>query len=1170
MRLLAASGQAWLCLCLLHSLTAAATDHARRQETTAAADSPSPLPSTATRTLTDDEQTSTTTPTPSTSVEVTSTTLPSTPPPASSFPIPTPTEDANSALFNATVPEDQLPLEPQVTPGWAVAGTILIITGTIFALAGVRAQRLQTFFSTAFLAALGTTVLILYLMTPPVSDAVQGAFVVAAVCTGAALGGLALLFRDLVEGLGCGLGGFSLSMWLLTLRAGGLVGGPHSNIGKIVFIAAFTCAGLSLYFSHWTRAYGLVAGISFAGSTAAVLGIDCFSRAGLKEFWAYIWAVNNEGLFPEGTATYPLTRGIRVELALTIILFVVGGISQLKLWRVVRDRRNKSKVVPTDEEAAVRPDEEESVGRRVEEMTAQERREWERVYGDAGSGRGRATDSAVGDTESEKPDGPTKGASVTSAAEAWSPVETPDGLLLPRPANESPQAQGIAEKDVGDGKATVRVVEDNVSEGNSADGGAQEKARSTSQNVATAPATSPSLESTQAPAVIPLPFQIPPPRSHKAESSIAAVAEDEASMAAAAEDSDEPTIAARDDDTGSVPRMWRNSVSIQRSLPRHSADCEVRGNTAPKVYQNPAQPIKATGDDLDSVIAILDDESSSGDADSTILDSPRLPEVDVGASFEGKEQGVWTDQEKQSPSAPADEVTEDEGSPAVGGLGQQSVPSLSLPSIQQPSTEIGETTEKQEEAAAPRERKFAEATECPAPSATESKESAPKTTARLTKMNLPPALPGVALTYRTNEWAKHLSIAETPDPEALQVSDPITEAPEEQPAHLDVVELQRTAVNGAPLPAAPRTSSALSINPPHDARSASRISLTASETGLVTSAAPDPQYASRPAAYRSTSAILGRQSPMLLPEPIAEEDAETRGTPGAQPAGDIQAALPTVDHGHPASRSTSDLVIQPSAAYAHAKPQTLIGMREMLLRSRASGLSTAMNQATIIRTPTPTPTPTDPATAIIRSHSPPTQPTSQPPSSSKPDADLDDLPLSQRRSLIRASQSQNSLLQLQPAQQQPPRAESPTFVDPYQSARHHHRSISPRESAREAQLAQFRSSVESFGGGITTPPAQPPAAAGAAGMGVYYGHSGGSGGAESSPDQQQKSEYALRSMELQRRVMLGQKEAEARRREAEAAEKHRYQREFEERMRSGALMGVHRDAMRRLQKSVKD
>lgn len=42
-------------------------------------------------------------------------------------------------------------------------------------------------------------------------------------------------------------------------------------------------------FHHVTRPYALIFSLSFSGATAIVLGIDCFSRAGLKEFWVYIW-----------------------------------------------------------------------------------------------------------------------------------------------------------------------------------------------------------------------------------------------------------------------------------------------------------------------------------------------------------------------------------------------------------------------------------------------------------------------------------------------------------------------------------------------------------------------------------------------------------------------------------------------------------------------------------------------------------------------------------------------------------------------------------------------------------------------------------------------------------------------------------------------------------------
>jgi hypothetical protein len=139
-------------------------------------------------------------------------------------------------------------------------------------------------------------------MAPSVSNAIQGefacrlpsrelivsgAFFVVAFLTGLIFGALALVFSDLTDGFCCLLGGFCLSMWFLTLKAGGLIG---STTGRAIFISAMSLAGYCLSFSHHTRAYGSMISISFAGATATVLGIDCFSRAGWKEFWLYIWS----------------------------------------------------------------------------------------------------------------------------------------------------------------------------------------------------------------------------------------------------------------------------------------------------------------------------------------------------------------------------------------------------------------------------------------------------------------------------------------------------------------------------------------------------------------------------------------------------------------------------------------------------------------------------------------------------------------------------------------------------------------------------------------------------------------------------------------------------------------------------------------------------------------
>lgn len=123
-------------------------------------------------------------------------------------------------------------------------------------------------------------------MSPPATNAIQGAYLVAVFFSGLSFGALAIVFKELAEGLGCLLGGFCFSMWLMTLKPGGLLTETGSRIG---FIAALTVVGYAVSFSRYTRKYGLMVSTAFSGGTALVLGVDCFSRAGLKEFWLYIW-----------------------------------------------------------------------------------------------------------------------------------------------------------------------------------------------------------------------------------------------------------------------------------------------------------------------------------------------------------------------------------------------------------------------------------------------------------------------------------------------------------------------------------------------------------------------------------------------------------------------------------------------------------------------------------------------------------------------------------------------------------------------------------------------------------------------------------------------------------------------------------------------------------------
>lgn len=264
----------------------------------------------------------------------------------------------------------------------------------------------------------------------------------------------------------------------------------------------------------------------------------------------------------------------------------------------------------------------------------------------------------------------------------------------------------------------------------------------------------------------------------------------------------------------------------------------------------------------------------------------------------------------------------------------------------------------------------------------------------------------------------------------------------------------------------------------------------------------------------------------------------------------------------------------PHKAYPQTKhPNMMIGMREKLLRSRASGILTPTSGNAFHAPPDPSTGHCMPANTNgahnhpVRSPTPSSQHRSSPNTRSSGHADLDDLPLSQRRSIIRHRQSK-APTNLRPT------AHSTTF-DSHQPRR----GTSAMPTAiRHAQLASFRNSVA-----VDLRPSSPPSASDLRRMSSSATLHGGSnsnslhhaaalgvaGVTTPTPTADKSKTEALRSIELQRGYLLVEKAAQAQRREAEAMGRIQYQRDFEELMRSGVLMDAHRDAMRRLQGGVK-
>ncbi|KAF1957561.1 hypothetical protein CC80DRAFT_491650 [Byssothecium circinans] len=655
--------------------------------------------------------------------------------------------------------QDALPIQPKITPALGLAGIIMLISGIIYGVIGIKNKWLYVFGSAAYLTSLAVTVLIVYLMSSPVTNAVQGAFFVAALLSGLILGALALVFADVTDGLGCLLGGFCISMWFLTLKDGGLIG---STGGCAIFIGCMSLAGFALSWSHYTRNYGLIVCISFAGATVTILGIDCFSRAGLKEFWLYIWNLNPD-IFPLHTDTYPMTRGIKAELAGTIILTVFGIISQLKVWKLVKEHRLKSEAQRL-ERARDQELEEEERGRRIEDKFQKERMQWEATYNkgaqvssmESGTSTPKAY-SSIQEKDSVRsgsveltqvpqdglPQSTTKRDSVTVTVGQDDEISHIDGAGNPLPKRPELAHQNTRLSIMGSPRASSEVM------------GPGRLSRSISERSSLKPSAPP-----PPPTFVPLPFKVPQQEDFQSEVS------DNASISAVPDVPEEQwmvrrSISKRVSDAHSMKRASTSSPLPDRLDP-------VEDFVVPHIEDDRASSVAATLDD-DLSLRELSPPSSPLEAkfDNNAI-SARTAEDNAAnqESVMGLDTCVEeSDVEEANPpelAGPRQSLTAStdpksgkfRSSPAFASSVQGDSPGLQQSQTTQPSTASSQSQPEQHD------------------SATGSLKGA-----------LPPTLSKIAQAYRVNEWSKHLEAAEKPDLDDIEEPDsPGIQIDHERPA----------------------------------------------------------------------------------------------------------------------------------------------------------------------------------------------------------------------------------------------------------------------------------------------------------------------------------------------------------------------------------------------------
>ncbi|KAL4069700.1 hypothetical protein V8B97DRAFT_1872268 [Scleroderma yunnanense] len=248
------------------------------------------------------------------------------------------TSTISSPTATSTSTPTPIVLDTRITPAFSVLGALLILTGLPSAFWGHK-NRWTSFFLIGFYTfSLVCFVLIakfgiLPAINPP-SKTLQGMFVLSCAISGIMGGALSIFFWKGTKYFIGAWGGFAFGLWIQCFKDGGAI----TPVGTrwILYISCgvvgFVLCTIPKF--HW---HVLLLATAFVGSSAFILGVDCYTTAGLKEF--YVWNLGFTGLFPkysENGIAFPVSQTMQIELGLIGAVALMGGSVQLRILRVLQ------------------------------------------------------------------------------------------------------------------------------------------------------------------------------------------------------------------------------------------------------------------------------------------------------------------------------------------------------------------------------------------------------------------------------------------------------------------------------------------------------------------------------------------------------------------------------------------------------------------------------------------------------------------------------------------------------------------------------------------------------------------------------------------------------------------------------------------------------------------
>jgi len=178
-------------------------------------------------------------------------------------------------------------------------------------------------------------------------------FVLSSFIAGIAGGAIAIFFwKGARYGIGA-WGGFAFALWVQCFHNGGVI----KTIG-LRWVLYIVCGAVGFILSTIPKIHYHVLLISTAivGATSFILGVDCFTTAGLKEF--YIWNIGFPGLFPKfvnNGIKFPVSQTMQIELGLIGAVALMGAAVQLRILKVLQRKLKEiaEETKKQDEEAEI-------------------------------------------------------------------------------------------------------------------------------------------------------------------------------------------------------------------------------------------------------------------------------------------------------------------------------------------------------------------------------------------------------------------------------------------------------------------------------------------------------------------------------------------------------------------------------------------------------------------------------------------------------------------------------------------------------------------------------------------------------------------------------------------------------------------------------------------------